>query len=67
MGFLNIHRKVTLICSIVALIGGIFALKRKNYGIVVAGSLVGIFSFGLILAIVALFVLLLASDEFYEE
>ncbi|MFW6041107.1 MAG: hypothetical protein ACOC85_04655 [Thermoplasmatota archaeon] len=49
------------------MIGGIFALKRKNYGIVVAGSLVGIFSFGLILAIVALFVLLLASDEFYEE
>ena len=67
-GFLTFIGVVTLICSIVALIGGIFALKRENYGIVVAGSVVGIFSFGFaigsILAIIALFVLLLASDEF---
>ncbi len=70
-GFLTITGIITLICSIVALIGGIFALKREHFGITVAAAVVGIFSFGFaigsILSIIALFILVLASDEFGDE
>lgn len=70
-GFLSLIGVITLICSIVALIGGIFALKREHYGVSIAAAVVGIFSFGFaigsILSIIALFVILLASDEFDSE
>lgn len=70
-GLLSILGIITLVCSIIALIGGIFALKREHYGIAIAASVVGIFSFGFaigsILSIIALFIILLASDEFDSE
>ncbi len=70
-GFLTIIGIVTIICSIFAMIGGIFAIKREHYGVVIAASVVGIFSFGFaigsILSIIALFIILLASDEFGSE
>lgn len=70
-GFLTVIGIITLVCSVMALIGGIFALKREHYGVAIAAAVVGIFSFGFaigsILSIIALFVILLASDEFESE
>jgi len=62
---------VMLVCSILALIGGYFAIQRTNYALAVIGGIAGIFSFGFfigsVLAFIALFILLLSSKEFNGE
>ena len=69
-------RSILVVCgtilSIIAifpLLGGIFALKRKMWGIAVAGSIIGIFSIGPIFAssvmsLVALILLFKSKNEF---
>jgi len=62
---------LTLVFSVVALVGGIMALRREHYGLAVVGSILGIFSIGFILgavlALIALFILLLSSKEFKRK
>jgi hypothetical protein len=59
---------ITMICSIVALIGGYFSIQRKRYVFVLISSIVAIFSFGFfigsMLAIIALIVVIISSKEF---
>lgn len=62
---------MAIIFSIIALIGGYFALKRKNFPIAIIGAILGIFSIGFflgsILAVIALFLLILARHDFKKE
>ena len=62
---------IGFVCSIFALLGGVFALKRERWGMVVMGAVLGIFTIGfglgLVLAIIALIIVLLAKDEFKKE
>ena len=67
---LELIRNIVFICgtllvifAIITLIGGYYAIKRENYKIAIIGAITGILSAG-ILAIIALFILLLARDEF---
>lgn len=59
---------ITLICSLLAIIGGYFAINRKKYVIVVLCSIAAIFSFGFfigsLLAIIALIIIIISSNEF---
>jgi len=59
---------VGMVMSVLAIFGGLQALKRKSFAWVIVGCLAGIFTVGFgvgsVLAFVALFVTLLASEEF---
>jgi len=59
---------VGIVLGAFALLGGYFALKTEKLGIVVLGALCGILSFGFAigsgLAVIALILLLLSTDEF---
>jgi len=59
---------VIFILSVFTLLGGIFALKRKHFGIAVIGAIMGMpalgFLVGLILSIIALIFLVLSRNEF---
>ena len=59
---------IILVLSIVTLLGAFYASKRANFGMVIVGTLAGIFTIGFgigtVLAFVALFIVLLGSDEF---
>jgi hypothetical protein len=59
---------ITLICSILAILGGYFAIIRKKYVLVVLCSIAAIFSFGFfigsLLAIIALIIIIISSNEF---
>ncbi len=62
---------VVIISAIVAIVGGVFALKRRIWGLAIAGSICAIFSFvaipfllNLPLAIGAIVLLILGRGEF---
>ena len=56
---------IVIIFSIMALIAGIFAVKRKNYKLAVAGAVFGLFTVvGTLLALIALVFLLISKKEF---
>ena len=60
---------ILLIFSVIALLGAVASLKRKNIDVAVAGALLGIFSFGFfmlgsILSIISLFIILRSKEEF---
>jgi len=57
---------IMIITSIVAIIGGIYAIKRERYALAVVGGIAGIISLG-ILALIALFILIIAKDEFKKQ
>ena len=52
-----------LIAGIIPIIGGIYALQRKKWGLALAGSIVGIFG-SFILGILATIFIAMAKDEF---
>ena len=54
---------VLVILSIIALIGAYASFKRENFKLALAGAIAGTITLGLF-AIIALFILLLAKDEF---
>lgn len=54
---------VLIILSIIALIGAYASFKRENFKLALAGAIAGTISFGLF-AFIALFILVLAKDEF---
>ena len=66
--FVAVCAVVGIVLSILAIIGGLNAFKKTNFGMVMLGTLAGLFTVGFgigsILAFVALFILLIASDEF---
>ncbi len=60
---------ILVIFSVIALIGTIACLKRQHFDIAIAGSLIGIFSFGFffigsILAIIAFAIVIKSKEEF---
>jgi len=68
MAILAVCAAVGIVMSVLAIYGGLQALKRRSFGWVIVGCLAGIFTIGFgigsVLAFVALFVTLLASEEF---
>lgn len=54
---------LVVILAIISLIGGIYAIKRERYKMAIVGAIAGIVSLGL-LALIALFILILSKDEF---
>ena len=62
---------IVTIASVITLLSAFYAFKRRNLMIVVIGCVAGIFTFGFgigtVLAFIALFILLLAIDEFKED
>lgn len=67
-GILIIIGVLLLIVSVIAIVGGIYALKRQLWGLALAGAILAIFSFyppvGLLLGIAAIVLLILAKAEF---
>jgi len=63
---------IIIIFSVFALIGVIACLKRQNLDVAVAGSIIGIFSFGFffigsILSIIAFVIIMKSRDEFRND
>jgi len=54
---------IPIILGIVAILGGIYALRRKNWGLALAGSICALFP-GWILGIPAIIFLVLSKGEF---
>lgn len=52
------------VVSIVAIIGGVFALRRKVWGLALAGSICALFNSAGILGILAIIFVAIAKDEF---
>lgn len=57
---------IMVITSVIAIIGGIYAIKREHYGFTLAASVAGIISLG-VLAAIALFILIISKDEFEKQ
>jgi len=62
---------ILLIFSVIALLGAVASLKRQHFDVAVAGSILGIFSFGFfmigsILSIIALIIILRSKEEFED-
>ncbi len=53
-----------IIGMIFAIIGGVFCLKRKNWGMALAGSLIGMIFGGGIFCLIALILVAISKDEF---
>jgi len=70
-GWISGFGVITLFCSILSIIGGYFSLMRKNHIFVILCSIAAIFSFGFfigsLLAIIALIIVILSSNEFEEK
>ena len=59
---------VIIIFSIIALIGGVFAFKRKNFKIALLGSILGLFTvIGTLFALISIFILVISRKEFDEQ
>jgi hypothetical protein len=67
-GIVTICGGIGIIFSIFPLIGGIFAIQRKMWGLGVAGGVLGIFSLGFIigsiLALIGLILIAVSRREF---
>ena len=59
---------VIVVLSVFTMLGGVFALKRKHFGIAVIGAIMGIpalgFFIGALLSIISLILLITSRDEF---
>ncbi len=59
---------IGIIFSLIALIGGVFAIQRKMWGLALAGGILGLFSLGYvigsILALVGLILVAISRKEF---
>jgi hypothetical protein len=56
----------TLIIGILALVGGIFALQKNSWGLVLAGAIASVLTF-FVLGIIAIVFTVQAKEEFEEE
>jgi len=67
-GFLYSCGAIIIIFSVMALLGGFFALKRKKFKMAAAGAGLGIFTgIGALFAIIALFLIVISKEEFSES
>jgi hypothetical protein len=67
-GFIIGCAVLVIVFSVITLIGGYFAIKRKKFGVAVAGAVLGIFTIiGAIFSIIALFILIISKDEFRRQ
>jgi len=68
LGFLKTCAIIGIIISIFPILGGILAIRRKLFGISVACSIIGLFSFGMfissIFSLIALILLIIARKEY---
>jgi hypothetical protein len=55
---------IPLICAMVAIAGGIYALKRTKWGLALAGCICAILSYGVFLGIAATVFVILGKNEF---
>ena len=64
-GFIYSCGAIFIIFSVLALLGGFFALKRKKFKLAVVGAGLGIFTgFGALFALIALVLILVSKEEF---
>ncbi len=64
MGWLSAFGAPSIILGIIAIIGGIYALKRRAWGLALAGSICALFGPWAILGILAIIFVILGKDEF---
>jgi hypothetical protein len=69
IGFLNTCAIIGCIISFFPILGGILALKLKLWGIAITGSIIGLFSLGMlftssVLSFIALILLVISRKEF---
>jgi len=63
--FFVICGAVLIVFGLLALLGGIFAIQRKNYGLALVGAIFSLFVGYIIFGILALVFVILAKDEFH--
>ena len=68
-GLVIVCGAIAFILSILALLGGVMALRRRMWGLALVGSILGLFSIGFfglssLLSLIALIVLVMSKDEF---
>ena len=67
-GFMIVCGIVMLVFSIIALIGGIYAIQRRNFAFAIAGAVLGILTVGgTLFALIALFILIISRNEFTKS
>jgi hypothetical protein len=69
LGFLQTCAIIGIIISVFPILGGLLAVKKKLYYIAITGSIIGLFSIGImatssILSLIALVLLILSKKEF---
>ncbi len=59
---------IEIVLGIVAIVGGVFAIQRRHFGLAIAGSLMGMFGFGLtfgaLLGLIGLILIAISRKEF---
>ncbi len=65
---LRICGAIQVIFGLVAILGGVFAIQRKHFGLAIAGSILGMLGFGLtfgaLLGLISLILVAIARKEF---
>jgi hypothetical protein len=64
VGWLGAIGAPAIICGIIAIVGGIFALKRRTWGLALAGAICAIIGPGGLLGILAIIFVSLGKGEF---
>jgi len=64
-GIIMVCGAILVVFGLISLLGGIFALQRKNYGMALVGAIFALFCGFLIFGILALIFVILAKDEFH--
>lgn len=64
IGILPVFGVPLVIIGIVAIVGGIYALRRKIWGLTLAGSICALFCPGFILGILAIIFVVMGKNEF---
>ena len=69
LGFLQTCALIGIIISVFPILGGLLAIKKKLYYIAVTGSIIGLFSIGImfsssVLSLIALILLIISKKEF---
>lgn len=63
-GAFTVLMAVPLVLAVIAIVGGVYALRRTNWGLALAGSICAIFSCGFVLGVAATVLAVLGRDEF---
>ena len=71
LGYVKTCNLIFCVIAVFPILGGLLALKKKMWGISLAGSIIGLFSIGFLftssgLSLIALILLILSKQEFYK-